>query len=120
MKLWHDDTRPAPDGWVWARTNREARRYLRTGEVTEISLDHDLGLHKLKLPEDPDDLIDMLQKRGQSKKNGLDLVKWMCKHHLVPETVIIHSWSDEGARNMADYLTERGYDCTVVPFVLPK
>lgn len=43
IKLWLDDIRPAPDGWVWAKTAIAAINILQTGEVTEISLDHDLG-----------------------------------------------------------------------------
>lgn len=43
MRLYVDDLRPAPDGWVLARTVDEAVRVLRLGNVTELSLDYDLG-----------------------------------------------------------------------------
>ncbi len=43
MKLWLDDIRLPPEGWVWVKTSRDAITYLATGKVTEISLDHDLG-----------------------------------------------------------------------------
>jgi|TARA_Y100000310_G_scaffold7793_1_gene8488 hypothetical protein len=43
MKLYLDDIRPAPDGWVRTRTAQETIAILKEGEVTEISLDHDLG-----------------------------------------------------------------------------
>src|SRR5439155_2676500 len=46
MKVWLDDRRspyPDPDSWTWVRTPAEAIELLKTGEVTEISLDHDLG-----------------------------------------------------------------------------
>lgn len=43
MKLWVDDIREAPKGWVWAKDALEATDYLLTNEVTHISLDHDLG-----------------------------------------------------------------------------
>lgn len=47
MKLWLDDVRPMPMGYdVLAKTADEAIEYLKTGQVTEISLDHDLGLDK--------------------------------------------------------------------------
>jgi hypothetical protein len=42
--VWLDDVRPAPRGWRRARTPDEAINLLRTGRVTELSLDHDLGL----------------------------------------------------------------------------
>lgn len=43
MKLWLDDLRPAPEGWVHARTAEEAIAILEGGAVEEVSLDHDLG-----------------------------------------------------------------------------
>ena len=44
MKVWLDDRRDAADGWLHVRTPDEAIELLRTGQVEEISLDHDLGL----------------------------------------------------------------------------
>ena len=43
MKVFLDDERPTPDGWVRAFTAPEAIELLKTGQVTELSLDHDLG-----------------------------------------------------------------------------
>ncbi len=44
MRVWLDDLRPMPDGYThWAKTADEAIALLQTGEVEEISLDHDLG-----------------------------------------------------------------------------
>lgn len=43
MRVYLDDVRPVPDGWVLARTVDEALAWLATGQVTEVSLDHDLG-----------------------------------------------------------------------------
>jgi len=39
-----DDVCEAPDGWIHVRTPEEAIELLRSGQVGEISLDHDLGL----------------------------------------------------------------------------
>ena len=44
MRVWLDDVREAPSGWVRATTPGEAIGLLRAGEVSELSLDHDLGL----------------------------------------------------------------------------
>jgi len=42
--LWLDDYRPMPAHYThWAKTAREAIALLETGEVVEISLDHDLA-----------------------------------------------------------------------------
>ena len=43
MKVFLDDVRAAPEGWTLVRTAREAIAALKTGAVTELSLDHDLG-----------------------------------------------------------------------------
>lgn len=45
MKIWLDDERVMPQGFDFhAKTAKEAIRCLESGNVTEISLDHDLGL----------------------------------------------------------------------------
>jgi hypothetical protein len=51
VKIWLDDWRPAPYGWLHVRTPEEAIELLRTGEVEAISLDHDLGLDEGRLRE---------------------------------------------------------------------
>jgi hypothetical protein len=43
MKLYLDDERPAPPGWRLLRWPDEVIDLLETGEVTDLSLDHDLG-----------------------------------------------------------------------------
>lgn len=44
MRLWVDDERPMPKQFDFqAKTAKEAIKCIETGNVTEISLDHDLG-----------------------------------------------------------------------------
>ena len=44
VKLWLDDERDPPDeSWVWVDNAKSAIAMLNTLDVTEISLDHDLG-----------------------------------------------------------------------------
>ena len=48
MKLWIDDVRPAPEGYVWYKTVEETiaaiKTYARWGqEIEVIDLDHDAG-----------------------------------------------------------------------------
>ncbi|WP_419238326.1 cyclic-phosphate processing receiver domain-containing protein (plasmid) [Photobacterium leiognathi subsp. mandapamensis] len=43
MKVYLDDERETPIGWVRVYFPEEAIELLKTGKVTEISLDHDLG-----------------------------------------------------------------------------
>lgn len=44
MKLWVDDIRKEPEGWVRARSVTEAIRILDTMDVEEVSLDHDISM----------------------------------------------------------------------------
>jgi len=43
MKVYLDDLRPTPSGWTHVYWPDEAIALLKTGQVDEISLDHDLG-----------------------------------------------------------------------------
>lgn len=43
MRVYLDDERETPEGWIRVYWPDEAIQLLKSGEVTEISLDHDLG-----------------------------------------------------------------------------
>lgn len=43
MKVFLDDERPPPEGWHLVRWPQEAIELLQAGNVTHLSLDHDLG-----------------------------------------------------------------------------
>ena len=117
LKVWHDDIRQAPEGWVWVRTNQAAIVLLcgSVTNVTEISLDHDLGLHEL----DPADYEKPELLKGSSEETGYHLVQAMCLLKVVPEKVTIHSWNPEGAARMASCFNAHGYDCYISPYGNP-
>ena len=75
MKVYLDDERATPDGWTRVYWPNEAVELLKSGQVTEISLDHDLG----------DD------ERG----TGYDVVLWIeervALHGFVPPKITVHS-----------------------------
>ena len=75
MRVYLDDERATPDGWVRVYWPDEAIVLLETGDVTEISLDHDLG----------DD------ERG----TGYDVVLWIeeavALRAFEPPTILVHS-----------------------------
>lgn len=122
IRLWVDDVRRPPDkSWVWARTNGHAKDVLYNERVGECSLDHDMGLHELDVPENTDDYWDSVialahASRDQHEESGLDLVNWMIENRCVPALVTIHSWNPEGASNMAARLNQNGYDCVLQAF----
>lgn len=115
MKLWHDDIRPAPQGWIWVRTNEEAIEHLKTGAYTHISMDHDLGLDQIDPNENPEAIFFA----GRSEAgNGKDLARWIAEHadFLNFQFVRVHSWNPDGAKEMADILNDAGITVYIMPF----
>lgn len=88
MWLYVDDLRDIPKGFVGARTFEEAVKYLLTGNVELISLDHDLGCDENEV----------------ELKNGYDLVKWICNEGISINTVHIHTDNPVGRENMYETL----------------
>jgi hypothetical protein len=84
MKLFLDDMRPTPPGWVGVKTPEEAITHLETGQVELLSLDHDLGL-----PE---------------PRNGYAVVKWLeyqvATRIFRPPQMWVHSANSVGIQNM--------------------
>jgi hypothetical protein len=79
MKLWLDDIRPAPDGWVHVKTATDAYELIKTGVVEVASLDHDLG----------------------EAHTGYDLCKWMAESGIWPKTKPrVHSANPVGREAM--------------------
>ncbi len=89
MKLYLDDMRPAPEGWVRVYWPDEAIALLEQGAVTDISLDHDLG--------------------DDSRGTGYDVVRWIEEavfaQGFAPPRIVIHSANPVGRERM-----QRGID----------
>lgn len=98
IKLWHDDVRPAPHGWVWVQNNNDAKLILANVEVDEISMDHDLGA----VPYGEAGIM----ARGWDEDNGYLLAQWMCQKGCVPPKVTVHSWNPVGAEKMVGLLEQ--------------
>lgn len=75
MKVYLDDKRETPDGWIRVYWPNEAIEILKTGKVKNISLDHDLG----------DDDVG----------TGYDVILWIeeavATSDFVPPKIIVHS-----------------------------
>jgi Cyclic-phosphate processing Receiver domain len=93
LKVFVDDLRDAPEGWLWIMTPGEAIDLLKSGEVREISLDHDLGYD-----EAGDDLA------------GYQIVAWLEEAVATGEfafplpLISIHSANPVGRRNTSGLL----------------
>ena len=89
MKVWLDDVRPMPPTYdTHVKTPDEAIALLKTGEVTLISLDHDLG---------------------ENVGTGYDVAKWIeeAAYHnaIIPLDVRVHSANPVGARRMREAIS---------------
>ena len=75
MKVFLDDERTTPEGWVRVYWPGESIALLQTGQVTDISLDHDLG--------------------DDARGTGYDVVLWVEEavqlHGFVPPRMTVHS-----------------------------
>ena len=75
MKLYLDDERKTPVGWVRVFWPDEAIAWLKTEMVTEISLDHDLG--------------------DDDRGTGYDVILWIenevMTNHFIPPKIHVHS-----------------------------
>lgn len=91
IRIFLDDYRPCPEGYVLARNYREMIKLLRRnkGQIEGLSLDHDLG-------ED---------------KSGYDVCKWIVENDSYPtDFITVHSQNPIGARNMMQLLTRYAPD----------
>ena len=82
MKIWVDDIRTPPDGWLWFKTSAETIDFLYRAyfggsaglPVEVMSLDHDLGGDDTTRP----------------------IVLWMCEKEIWPVEVRVHSANPVG------------------------
>lgn len=75
MKVFLDDERRTPPGWTRAHWPEEVIALLELGEVTELSLDHDLG--------------------DDTRGTGYDVFRWIeeavATREFVPPRIVVHS-----------------------------
>lgn len=84
MKVYLDDERPTPAGWVRAYWPQEVIALLVTGQVTDLSLDHDLG--------------------DDARGTGYDVIRWLeeavATTALIPPSITVHSANPAGRKRM--------------------
>ena len=91
-KLWIDDIRVAPEGWLWAKSSKEALAMLNDPKliIDEISFDHDLGGDDTTIP-----VAEFLEEIAYERQDTFPWVKWH-----------IHSANPIGARNLRRILEQ--------------
>lgn len=84
MRVFLDDERETPPGWLRARWPDEVITLLEAGGVTELSLDHDLG--------------------DDARGTGYDVIRWIeeavAVREFVPPTISVHSANSSARERM--------------------
>ena len=102
MKLWIDDLRPAPAGYIWIKTVNDAKWYIESAEdVEEI---FPTGTPVIKL-------IDIDHDAGDFASNGGDYIKLL---DWLEETgrnypIRLHSMNPVGLQNMRTIINKNGW-----------
>lgn len=102
MKLWIDDVRPAPEGYIWLKTVNDAIRYI---EIYGDYIDFDNNLVDLV------EVIDIDHDAGNYASYGGDYIKLL---DWLEETgrdypIRIHSMNSVGVANMRAIIQRNGW-----------
>ena len=96
MKLWIDDIRPAPEGYIWCRSTNEALRFITQNRqhISLIDLDHDAGDYQ----QEGGDFIGVLKELERLSHNK----RWapIYKDLICTYTFRLHSANPVGVQNM--------------------
>ena len=101
MKLWIDDVRPAPDGYVWAKSVDEAIDDIIFTDILRIFDDENIEI----------ELIDIDHDAGNYASYGGDYIKLL---DWLEETgrnypIRIHSMNPVGIQNMRAIIERNGW-----------
>ena len=102
MKLWIDDVRPAPEGYLWAKSVNQA-----------IDIIDSLGLDD-RYFDLPIDLVDIDHDAGDFYNDGGDYIKFLdyceeCWGKDLPFDIRIHSMNPVGVANMRAIIEKNGW-----------
>lgn len=108
MKLWIDDVRPAPEGYIWARSTDDAIFI-----INAYSKLLDYICYKIEEPQTLPwfEVIDIDHDAGDYADQGGDFIKildWMEEHHL-KAPIRIHSQNPVGVENMRRIIKRNGW-----------
>ena len=112
MKLWVDDVRPAPEGYLWCKSVNEALREIVSkskNDIELIDLDHDAG----DFAGDGGDFINVLNEleRLSRKTTIIKGVEFHNYWHLRCQEIKFkfHSMNPVGVENMRRIIQRNGW-----------
>ena len=96
LKIWVDDVRPAPEGYVWLKSVNEVKKYLADPHI--------LCNYEIKL-------IDLDHDAGDYAKDGGDYIKILDYLEMVGYNgdLRIHSMNAVGVQNMRNIIQKNGW-----------
>lgn len=109
MKLWIDDVRPAPTGYIWCKSVHSAKDAIEARELLAgITWHYDNGTQEKLFPFD---LIDIDHDAGDFAYDGGDYIKLL---DWLEETgrnypIRIHSMNPVGRENMRTIIRRNGW-----------
>ncbi len=91
MRVYLDDERKAPVGWLLVKNAEGCIDLLKAGNVEALSLDHDLA---------PEHYASSGYMGPSHEPTGHSVVLWMAEHDVWPAHVIVHTMNPVGRDNM--------------------
>lgn len=100
MKVWVDDLRPAPEGYIWCQSTNEALRLIVPNifDVEILHLDHDMGD---TFGGDAIIILDELERKSHRDSNFAEAVSKI--------VFKLHSANPVGVANMRSIIQKNGW-----------
>ncbi len=106
MKLWIDDVRPAPEGYLWCKSVNDAKWAIELVETTEVFFPTDGKSRKAHIA-----LIDIDHDAGDYARYGgdyIEVLKWL-EETGRSYPIRIHSMNPVGIQNMRAIIEHNGW-----------
>lgn len=91
MKIWLDDAREAPSGYIWVKNLEELKKLLedKLEPIEIMDFDHDLGMDE----------------KGNLEPDGYMIIKWLFESHpkRYPQKINVHSQNPVGKDNILKF-----------------
>ena len=106
MKLWVDDVRPAPDGYIWVKTVSKAKSVIAKFENENKQIKESWGFAPIPL-----EVIDIDHDAGEYASEGGDYIKLLNWLEATGRNypIHIHSMNPVGVENMRRIIQRNGW-----------
>lgn len=111
MKIWIDDSRPAPEGYIWCKSVNEAISRILDSEIRISMLKYSGILAEEDIKELSIDVIDLDHDAGDYAYDGGDYIKLLDWLEEMERNypIRIHSMNPVGVENMRRIIRRNGW-----------